>query len=90
MTMPTYLNCPHSPDGWCLTCVTEYANTQYELLTQAREQGEAVAHVLIKHGVVPGDDADLHCRCEQCRFVAQRMAEAGYLDHFEDRWWEHT
>lgn len=23
MTMPHLMNCPHSPDSWCLTCVKE-------------------------------------------------------------------
>ena len=23
MTIPTLMNCSHSPDGWCLTCVSE-------------------------------------------------------------------
>lgn len=23
MTMPHLMNCPHSPDGWCLDCVKE-------------------------------------------------------------------
>ena len=30
MTMPTLMNCPHSPDGWCLDCVGGERNWIYK------------------------------------------------------------
>lgn len=46
----------------------------------------AMGHLIIEAGIAPG--IDTHCRCEDCRMVAQSMADAGYLDSVSDRWWE--
>lgn len=29
--MPTKMNCPHSPDGWCLKCVGKLESERAEL-----------------------------------------------------------
>jgi hypothetical protein len=93
MTMPQLMNCPHSGDGWCLACVA-HCHARIEKLqaelTTVRAESHAAAHVIIEAGLVPGLDLELACRCEQCKLVATRMAEAGYLDDLDDRWWEHT
>ena len=47
---------------------------------------DAMAHLIVEAGIIPGDD-DM-CRCEQCKMVAISMADAGYLDNIEDKWWE--
>ena len=49
-------------------------------------EGSAAAHVIIESGVNPG--VDYPCRCDECRLVAQKMDEAGYLEGVKDRWWD--
>ncbi len=44
-------------------------------------------HVIIESGYEPGIP-EARCRCQECRQVARRMADAGYLDDVRDRWWE--
>lgn len=31
MTMPTQMNCPHFPDGWCLECVQKLRKRNEQL-----------------------------------------------------------
>jgi hypothetical protein len=63
---------------------------EYERLRAERDKyqnyANESAHVIVEAGVVPG--VDYSCRCEQCRSIAQRMDEAGYLDRITDRWWK--
>ena len=37
MTMPHYMNCSHSPDGWCLSCVSNEYETTSRVLEAAQE-----------------------------------------------------
>ena len=53
-----------------------------------RDERDAEAHVIIAHGIIPGEAGT--CRCELCRSVAERMDEAGYLDAVTDRWWDYA
>ena len=55
-------------------------------LTAAQDAAQRAAHVIIQEGVVPGAS----CRCADCRSVARRMADAGYLAEVPkaERWWE--
>lgn len=55
-------------------------------LEQQSKLGAASAHLIVEAGIVPGITCS--CRCEECRMVAQAMAEAGYLDRIKDRWWD--
>ena len=55
-------------------------------LTKAIQESQSFAHVLIESGVVPG--ISNNCRCEDCKYTAAKMAEAGYLESVSDRWWE--
>lgn len=55
-------------------------------IEQLRAERDAMAHVTVEAGVVPGEDDG--CRCEECRAVAVKMADAGYLERVTDRWWE--
>jgi hypothetical protein len=57
-----------------------------EKLRHVREEHAAACHVIIEAGVIPG--ISYPCRCMECRTVAIRMDEAGYLDNVKDRWWE--
>jgi hypothetical protein len=57
-----------------------------ENLAKQQDMANAMAHVLIEDGVVPG--VSDHCRCDECKLVAVSMAEAGYLDRVTDKWWE--
>jgi RecJ-like exonuclease len=54
-------------------------------MNRAVQESQAFAHVLVEHGVTPGK-----CRCEDCRFTAKKMDEAGYLNYVMDRWWIET
>jgi hypothetical protein len=36
MTMPHLMNCPHSPDGWCLDCVKSVHDAAEDLRTHSR------------------------------------------------------
>ena len=49
------------------------------------DEMSAMAHVIVEHGVTPGDI----CRCEECCLVARKMDEAGYLIRTTDRWWDY-
>ena len=60
-----------------------------EQLEEVRETRNAMAHVIVEAGVVPGKDST-DCRCEECRHVAELMAEAGYLERVQDKWWKLT
>jgi hypothetical protein len=55
-------------------------------LRKREEMSNAMVHLLVESGVVPGKDTA--CRCGECRMVAVAMAEAGYLDSIRDKWWE--
>lgn len=55
-------------------------------INRLMDSRNAMSHVIVTGGIVPG--VDYPCRCEECRWVAVGMAEAGYLDHVQDRWWE--
>jgi hypothetical protein len=50
-------------------------------LRKREEMSNAMVHLLVESGVVPGKDTE-------CRMVAVAMAEAGYLDSIRDKWWE--
>jgi hypothetical protein len=65
----------------CLAVILEV-----ERLKSSSELADYSAHLIVEAGLIPGIDPT--CRCEQCREVARRMAEAGYLDRIGDRWWE--
>lgn len=56
--------------------------------SELRKSRDAAHHVIVRAGVVPGIDIGDVCRCDQCRMVANQMAEAGYLDLIKNRWWE--
>lgn len=51
-----------------------------------KDLANAMAHLIVANGIVPGCSAS--CRCDECRLVAIAMDEAGYLDRIHDRWWE--
>lgn len=41
MTMPHLMNCPHSPDGWCLSCVKELWDEKQKLEDAVRPRWKA-------------------------------------------------
>jgi len=53
--------------------------------TERKKLADAMAHVVVEAGVVPG--VSYGCRCEQCRLVAKSMDDAHYMDHVKDQWW---
>jgi len=67
-------------------CAMKITNQKAEI-NRLRDERNAACHVIAEAGVVPG--IDYPCRCDECRMVAQKMAEAGYLDRVKDKWWEH-
>lgn len=50
------------------------------------KEGCAMGHVIVEAGINPG--IDYSCRCEECRFVAVKLDEAGFVDDVKDRWWD--
>lgn len=66
-------------------CGEKIANQRSEI-NRLMDSRNAMSHVIVEAGIVPG--IDYRCRCDECRAVAVGMAEAGYLDHVTDRWWD--
>ena len=54
--------------------------------TEADDFGSAAAHLIVESGIVPG--VTTSCRCSECKMIAKKMDEAGYLSRVKDRWWE--
>ncbi len=65
---------------------TEIETLQADLQT-VRELADAMAHLIVIEGVIPGKWRDC-CRCDKCRLVAKAMAKAGYIKDVLDCWWE--
>lgn len=59
---------------------------QREEINRFRDEACAMAHVIVEAGIVPG--VDFPCRCDECRLVAKKMDDAGYLDATTDKWWQ--
>ena len=55
--------------------------------TKNDEFGRAAAHVIVVAGIIPG--ISTACRCEECRLVAIKLDDAGYVGNIMDksRWW---
>jgi hypothetical protein len=68
-------------------CGVKIVNQKLEI-HRIIDERDAMAHVIVEAGVVPG--ISYPCRCEYCRSVAKSMAEAGYLNRVNDKWWEKT
>lgn len=45
MTMPHLMNCSHSSDGWCLSCVKEQADENERLRERVRELEAALDRI---------------------------------------------
>ncbi len=52
MTMPHLMNCPHSPDGWCLDCVKEMG----EQLIDLRHAILSVSNLSLESTYASGQD----------------------------------
>lgn len=63
----------------------EIAEREVAKQLECRDLGCASAHVVIESGCTPG--ITCQCRCDQCKLVAQKMDEAGYMEGVKDRWW---
>lgn len=61
--------------------------TRAELL---QNECQASAHVIIVSGTCPGITS--LCRCDECRMIAIKMDDAGYMDccGLHNRWWDET
>lgn len=52
MTVPTLMNCPHSPSGWCLACVQKLAHANPVTVgeTGRKEQPDGVDDITLPSG----------------------------------------
>ena len=52
-----------------------------------RQQLDETCHVIIEETDFPKNS---HCKCEACKAVAKRMANAEWCTSVKDWWWEDT
>ena len=64
-----------------------HARRALDAMRELRKREDMACHVIIESGYNPGENADIDCRCEACRTMAQRMDEAGFMESVKDRWW---
>ena len=58
----------------------------HEEIKRLTKEGCAMGHVIVEAGINPG--IDYPCRCEECKLVAVKLDDAGFMDDVKERWWD--